>query len=156
MEEKAMFTNELHQQLLDAMPYKHPFLFVDQILHIDEKTIKTTYFFHDQHDFYQGHFKDKPITPGAILLECMGQTGCVLHGIYLFGLHKTKQQFEPILGLMEGNFFYPVYPNTLVYIESELDYIKGQHISAINHLYDDMQNLIAISRIQCKFEIYEK
>ncbi|MCX7862229.1 MAG: hypothetical protein N2449_04480 [Bacteroidales bacterium] len=155
MEEREMSIENLHKELLETLPYKQPFLFIDRIIYIDEQKVKASYFFHENHDFYKGHFSHKPLTPGAILLECMGQVGCVLHGIYLFNLHKSKKKFEPILGLVESNYFYPVFPNTLVYVESELDYIKKTNIASINHLYDDMNNLVAISRIQCAFSIYE-
>jgi len=85
----------------------------------------------------------------------MGQVGCVLHGIYLLGLHKNNLPFEPVLGLMEGNFFQPIYPNSLVTIESELQYLRQNYISSINHIYNEQHNLMSMAKIQCNFLIYE-
>lgn len=151
-----MSSKELHQQLLNRLPYTDPFLFVDKIIEINEKKVIATYFFPESAFYYKGHFKHKPITPGAILLECMGQVGCVLHGIYLLGLHENNFSFEPVLGLVEGNFFEPVLPNSLINIESELQYIRNNYISSIIHLYDSNQRLIAMSKIQCNFIIHDK
>ncbi len=151
-----MSSNKLYQQLLNRLPYAEPFLFVDNIVEINEKKLITTYFFHQNAFFYKGHFKHKPITPGAIILECMGQAGCVLHGIYLLGLHENNHQFDPVLGLMEANFFQPLYPNSLVTVESELQYLKNNYIASLIHLYNSNQQLIAISKIQCNFIIYDK
>ncbi len=150
-----MFTEQFYQQLLDKMPYKPPFLFVDKIIELTDNQIKATFFFDQKLDFYQGHFTHRPITPGVILLECMGQVGCVLMGIYQFKFYENNNKVEHILGLMEGNFYLPVYPNTLVTIESELEYVRGHYISSINHLYNDKMELAAMSRIQCNFQLYE-
>jgi len=150
-----MSSDTLHKQLLERMPYTHPFFFIDKIIEINEKKVIATYFFSENLDFYKGHFKNKPITPGVILLEAMGQVGCVLHGIYLLGLYKNNLPFEPVLGLMEVNFFHAIYPNSLVTIESELQYLRQNYISSISHIYDEQHNLISMSKIQCSFLIYE-
>lgn len=150
-----MSFEKLHQQLLDRMPYNPPFFFIDKIVEINEKKVITTYYFDENLFFYKGHFKHKPITPGAIQLEAMGQTGCVLHGIYLLELYKNNLIFEPVLGLVEGNFFLPLYPNGFVNIESELIYLRQNYISSISHIYDEQRNLISMAKIQCNFLIYE-
>ncbi len=150
-----MFSNDLYKKLIERMPYSEPFLFVDNIIEISEKKVIATYFFSDKLDFYKGHFKHNAITPGAILLEAMGQVGCVLLGIYLLKLHENNFTFEPILGLMEGDFFAPVYPNTLIYIESELNYFRNNYISSANNIYDEKRTIMAMSKIQCSFKIYE-
>ncbi len=137
------------------MPYTAPFFFVDDILEIDDKKVKATYFFSDKLDFYKGHFKDKPITPGAIQLEAMGQVGCVLHGIYLLKLYENNIKFEPVLGLMEGNFFQPIYPNTPVIIESELHYLRNRYISSIISIFNEEKTLMSMAKIQCNFLINE-
>ncbi len=151
-----MYSNELHQKLLKRLPYQNPFLFIDNIIEIDEKKVIASYFFHEDSFFYKGHFTHKPVTPGAIMLECMGQVGCVLHGIYLLKLYEQSVSFEPVLGLMEGNFFNPLPPHSFVTIESELQYLRNNYISSIIHLYDSKQTLISMAKIQCNFIIYDK
>ncbi len=156
MEENNMYSNELYHKLLTRLPYRKPFLFIDKIIDIDEKKVVASYFFHKDSYFYKGHFTHKPITPGAILLECMGQVGCVLHGIYLLKLYENQLLFDPVLGLIEGNFYNPLPPHSFVSIEAELQYLRNNYISSITHLYDSKQTLISMAKIQCNFIMYDK
>src|SRR5215510_6215768 len=71
--------------VLDAVPHRPPFRFIDEILELDEEHILAAYRFPADADFYRGHFPGNPITPGALLLEAMAQAGVVAHGIYLLG-----------------------------------------------------------------------
>src|SRR5882724_9218109 len=71
--------------VLDAMPHRPPFRFIDEILELDEDHIVAAYRFSADADFYRGHFPGNPITPGVLLLEAMAQAGVVAHGIYLLG-----------------------------------------------------------------------
>ncbi len=65
------------EEIISKLPYSKPFLFVDELLHIDENRVEGTYTFDENLDFYKGHFKDNPITPGVILTEVMAQIGLV-------------------------------------------------------------------------------
>lgn len=71
----------LIRQILDIIPQKPPFRFIDDILEIDDKKITATYHFREDEYFYKGHFPGKPITPGVILIETMAQTSVVAMGI---------------------------------------------------------------------------
>lgn len=72
-----------YQEILDRLPYSSPFLFVDELIRLDENGAEGTYRFREDEYFYQGHFKDQPVTPGVILTECMAQIGLVCLGVYL-------------------------------------------------------------------------
>ena len=69
--------------VLDALPHRPPFRFVDEILELDDDHIVAAYRFPEDADYYRGHFPGNPITPGVLLLETMAQAGVVAHGIYL-------------------------------------------------------------------------
>jgi 3-hydroxyacyl-[acyl-carrier-protein] dehydratase len=69
--------------VLDALPQRPPFRFVDEILELDDEHIVAAYRFPEDADYYRGHFPGNPITPGVLLLETMAQAGVVAHGIYL-------------------------------------------------------------------------
>ena len=73
------------EAVLAAMPHRPPFRFIEEILELDEEHIVASYRFHEDADFYRGHFPGNPITPGVLLLETMAQAGVVAHGIYLLG-----------------------------------------------------------------------
>lgn len=111
------------QEIISKLPYSKPFLFVDDLLHIDKNGVEGTYTFDENLDFYKGHFKDNPITPGVILTEVMAQIGLVCLGIYL--LNDTFNKDTAIaLTSNEIDFLKPVFPNEKVTVISEKIYFR--------------------------------
>ena len=66
---------ETMDSILKAVPQQPPFRFVDEIIELDENRVLGAYRFREDEYFYKGHFPDRPITPGVILVEAMAQTG---------------------------------------------------------------------------------
>ena len=104
--------------IIAQLPYTKPFLFVDELLHIDENSISGTYTFNEDLDFYQGHFKGNPVTPGVILTETMAQIGMVSLGIYLLG-NELKKDTVVAFTSVDVQFLKPVYPNEKVTVTSQ-------------------------------------
>ncbi len=107
--------------ILSKLPYQKPFLFVEELLQINENGAKGTFTFDEKLDFYKGHFKDNPITPGVILIETMAQIGLVCLGIYLT-LNEDVSQIA--FSSSEVEFLKPVYPNEKVTVISEKVYFR--------------------------------
>ena len=111
--------------IIQLLPYQAPFLFVDELTYISANRSEGYYTFKNDEYFYQGHFKDKPITPGVILTEVMAQIGVVCLGIYLL-----KKEFSEIkkpqiaLTSNEIDFFLPVLPSERVKVVSEKIYFR--------------------------------
>ena len=119
------------------LPYQRPFLFVDEILSVNDETIRGSYTFREDEFFYAGHFVDHPVTPGVILLECMAQIGLVSHGVYLL-----NQQQKPIPELVaftsaDVNFLMPVAPGDRVEVNSSLEYFRMGKIKSTVELKTD-------------------
>lgn len=111
------------QEIISKLPYSKPFLFVDELLHIDENGVEGSYTFDEKLDFYKGHFKDNPVTPGVILTEVMAQIGVVCLGIYF--LNDTFNKNTTIaLTSTEIEFLKPVFPNERVTVISEKIYFR--------------------------------
>ena len=111
-------------EILEALPYTDPFRFVDGINKVDDKHIEGYHYFSETAWFYKGHFKNRPVTPGVILTECMAQIGLVCLGIFKIN-DKTKLQ-EIQIGLTHNDieFLAPVFPNTKIFITSDLQYFR--------------------------------
>ena len=106
------------KEIISKLPYSKPFLFVDELLHIDENGVEGTYTFDENLDFYKGHFKDNPVTPGVILTEVMAQIGLVCLGIYL--LNDTFNKNTSIaLTSTDIEFLRRVFPIEKVTVISE-------------------------------------
>ena len=109
------------EEIISKLPYSKPFLFVDDIHSIDENGVEGTYTFDENLDFYKGHFKDNPVTPGVILTETMAQIGLVCLGIYL---NEGKEIKNIGFTSSEVEFLKPVYPNEKVTVISEKIYYR--------------------------------
>ena len=115
--------NMKFQEIISRLPYSKPFLFVDEIIHIDENGLEGTYTFDENLDFYKGHFKDNPITPGVILTETMAQIGLVCLGVFLLNDNfSTKSSIA--LTSTDMEFLKAVYPKEKVTVISEKIYFR--------------------------------
>ena len=111
------------QEIISKLPYSKPFLFVNEIIHIDENGVEGTFTFDENLDFYKGHFKEYPITPGVILTETMAQIGLVCLGIFI--LKNTFNENTSIaLTSTDIEFLKPVFPNEKVTVISEKIYFR--------------------------------
>lgn len=111
------------KQIISRLPYKKPFLFVDNLTECDEHHVIGTYRFDPQLDFYKGHFLNHPVTPGVILTETMAQIGVVCMGIYLLG-PNFKDGISIALTSAETEFLKAVYPGETVTVISERIYFR--------------------------------
>lgn len=113
----------MYKDIINKLPYSKPFLFVDELLHIDENGVEGTFTFNPDLDFYKGHFKDNPITPGVILTETMAQIGVVCLGIYLLG-NDFNTETKVALTSSDIEYLKPVYPSEKVTVVSEKMYFR--------------------------------
>jgi 3-hydroxyacyl-[acyl-carrier-protein] dehydratase len=62
-------------ELLKLLPHRYPFLLVDRIIEVDADLscigIKNVSF---NEPFFQGHFPNRPVMPGVLMIEGMAQT----------------------------------------------------------------------------------
>lgn len=112
------------EEILKLLPYSAPFHFVDTLDHIDENGAKGTYTFNPELDFYKGHFKNHPVTPGVILTETMAQIGLVCLGLYLLGSAEVAASGHVMLTATAIDFMKPVFPGERVTVESEKVYFR--------------------------------
>ncbi|WP_392348672.1 3-hydroxyacyl-ACP dehydratase FabZ family protein [uncultured Polaribacter sp.] len=113
------------KQIIKNLPYQKPFLFVDELTEISESGISGNYTFKESAFFYEGHFKENPITPGVILTETMAQIGVVCLGIFLLK-DKISTTIKPQIALTSNvvDFYVPVLPNEKVTVISEKEYFR--------------------------------
>jgi 3-hydroxyacyl-[acyl-carrier-protein] dehydratase len=109
--------------IIAKLPYSKPFLFVDEITKIDENGLEGNYIFDENHDFYKGHFKGNPVTPGVILTEVMAQIGVVCLGIFLLN-NTFNNSTLIVLTSNEIQFLKPVFPKEKVTVISEKIYFR--------------------------------
>ncbi len=114
------------ENIITLLPYSTPFLFVDDLEHIDEDGVTGTYVYPSDSYFYQGHFIDNPITPGVILTETMAQIGLVCLGIFLMKDKIEAGTQLPTMAMVSNqmDFFLPVFPGEKVTVRSKKQYFR--------------------------------
>ncbi len=110
--------------IIESLPYKKPFLFVDRITEVDENGITAEYTFRNDEYFYEGHFVNNPVTPGVILTECMAQIGLAAFGSYLLGKIEKSANLSMALSHTDMDFLYPVLPGEKVHVIARKEYFR--------------------------------
>ena len=131
------------ETIIQLLPYKAPFLFVEELTYISENRSEGYYTFKNDEYFYQGHFKDKPITPGVILTEVMAQIGVVCLGIYLLK-NDFSEIKKPQIALTSNqvDFFLPVKPKERVKVVSEKIYFRFNKLKCKVQLFNSKNELV--------------
>lgn len=132
--------------ILSKLPYSKPFLFVDKIIEINEDRVVGEYTFDENLDFYKGHFKDNPVTPGVILTEVMAQIGLVCLGIYLLNENINS---NASIGLTSTNieFLKAVFPNEKVTVISEKIYFRFGKLKCKVQMKNEKDEIVCTGEI---------
>jgi 3-hydroxyacyl-[acyl-carrier-protein] dehydratase len=69
---------DIHE-ILKFLPHRYPFLLIDRVLDIDMgKSLVAIKNVTINEMFFNGHFPNRPVMPGVLMLEAMAQAGGVL------------------------------------------------------------------------------
>ena len=137
----------MYQEVLNHLPYKSSFRFIDTLLHIDENGATGEYTLRKDAFFYEDHFPGHPVTPGVIITEIMAQIGLVTLGIYLLMKEQSsKVQAEPVFPLFtssEVEFYKAVLPGEKVRVVSQKIYFRFGKLKCAVQMLDSHNNRIA-------------
>ena len=133
-----------YKEIISQLPYSKPFLFVDELEEVTEKGVKGSFTFRKDLDFYQGHFREEPVTPGVILIECCAQIGLVCLGIHL--TEKTSEKSTSArsvaMSRSEMEFYLPVLPGEKVRVQSEMIYYRFKKLKCAVKMYNQKNEMV--------------
>lgn len=105
------------EDVLNAIPHRPPFLFVDRIVELSETSIKTVKEVRPDEPALAGHYPGQPIMPGALICESIFQTGAILLSKMMGGIAEGV----PVLTrISNAKFKSIVKPGSLLEVEAEL------------------------------------
>ncbi|MFN3360254.1 MAG: 3-hydroxyacyl-ACP dehydratase FabZ [Pseudanabaenaceae cyanobacterium] len=103
------------------LPHRYPFLLVDRIIAYEPgrsavglKNVTMN------EPFFQGHFPNRPIMPGVLIVEAMAQVG----GIVLTQMPGAEGQLSLFAGIDGVRFRRPVLPGDQLIMTAELLVVK--------------------------------
>jgi len=112
-----------YDKIVRLLPYKRPFLFVDEITSIDDEGAVGHYTIRNDEPFLEGHFPGNPVVPGVILTEIMCQIGLVTLAMHLMDLDEGSTVL-PAFTSANVDFLSKVIPKDKLIVESKKVYFR--------------------------------
>jgi 3-hydroxyacyl-[acyl-carrier-protein] dehydratase len=109
------------EQLFDLLPHRSPFLMVDRLTEVclgeSAVGIKNVTF---NEWFFQGHFPQKPVMPGVMIIEALAQTAgaLVIHTLKTRG-EGPKSAIVYFMSLENARFRKPVVPGDTLHLRTQ-------------------------------------
>lgn len=99
------------------LPHAPPALLVDKILSFDGQSTHAQVHVAPDWDVFRGHFPNRPILPGVLLIEMVAQTGAL---IGILGNMVEPGAFLAFTGIDKARFRRPVVPGDTLDLQAEL------------------------------------
>lgn len=65
-------------EIFQRLPHRPPFLWLDEVLSMDERQVRARKFLDPQMDVFRGHYPHFPVLPGVLQCEAAFQAGAIL------------------------------------------------------------------------------
>ena len=116
---------DIHR-ILTKLPHRYPLLLVDRVLEIDleAKTLRAIKNVTINEPFFTGHFPNRPVMPGVLMLEAMAQT-CALLSFETEGISLGDDQVFYFVGIDGARFKRPVEPGDQLVLHAAMDRSRG-------------------------------
>ena len=105
-------------ELLKILPHRYPFLMIDKVIKWDKKkSLQAIKNVSINEPYFQGHFPEKPIFPGVLILESMAQAGSLIISDFVDNPSKKLVYLSKVLNF---KIHKNVIPGDQLCIESKL------------------------------------
>ena len=106
------------RRVMAALPHRYPMLLVDRVERIvPDQSITATKAVTINEGFFQGHFPDRPIMPGVLIVEALAQAAGVL-AVESLGLAGSGKLVY-FMAIEGAKFRAPVEPGVLLTLQVE-------------------------------------
>jgi 3-hydroxyacyl-[acyl-carrier-protein] dehydratase len=119
---KALLSIEKVRELL---PHRYPILLVDRVLELSADTIVAEKLVSANEPFFQGHFPQRPIMPGVLMIEALAQAGGLM---VRYNESEALRRGVALAGVDKARFRRPVGPGDVLVLEVRLTRRRGNLI----------------------------
>ncbi|NUZ06218.1 3-hydroxyacyl-ACP dehydratase FabZ [Schlegelella koreensis] len=117
-------TMDIHG-ILKRLPHRYPILMVDRVLELEHgKRIKAIKNVTANEPYFQGHFPQRPVMPGVMMLEALAQAAALLSFDAMDAEPDDKAVYY-FAGIDGARFKRPVEPGDQLTLEVVLDRMKS-------------------------------
>jgi 3-hydroxyacyl-[acyl-carrier-protein] dehydratase len=109
-----------HEQIKQLIPHRYPFLLVDRVIEIEGESLIRGYKLVSANEpFFQGHFPDRAIMPGVLIVEALAQLGAIL-GFLTSGNRSDEGYLYLLAGVDQARFKRSVVPGDRLDLEVQI------------------------------------
>lgn len=106
------------EDIQKILPQRFPFLMIDRVVHLEPgKKVTAVKNVSVNEQFFNGHFPEKPIMPGVLIIEAMAQAAIILFASAKSGIKTEGMSYY--LGSVKMRFLRPVRPGDQLKITVE-------------------------------------
>ncbi|MDD4570082.1 MAG: 3-hydroxyacyl-ACP dehydratase FabZ [Tepidanaerobacteraceae bacterium] len=110
------------EEIKKIIPHRYPFLLIDRILELKQgkravgiKNVSVN------EEFFQGHFPEKPVMPGVLIVEALAQVGACA----ILSSEDNRGKIALFAGIDGMRFKRQVVPGDQLQLEVELTKVRG-------------------------------
>lgn len=115
---------DIHE-ILKKLPHRYPFLMVDRVLELEHgKRIKALKNVSANEPYFLGHFPQRPVMPGVMMLEALAQAAALL-AFDTMGASPDDKSIYYFAGIDGARFKRPVEPGDQLLLVATLERMKS-------------------------------
>ena len=110
------------EQIKEILPHRSPFLLIDRVTNLEPgKSAEAIKCISGNEPFFQGHFPEKAVMPGVLILEALAQTGAVA----ILSMDENRGKLAFFGGVKNCRFRRQVVPGEQLQLRCTLTRMRG-------------------------------
>lgn len=142
--EKQPVESVAEANVLQAIPHRPPFLFVDRVVQITPTSIKTERRLRPDEEFFKGHYPNQPIMPGVLLCEAVFQSAGILMSQQIMKPDELDDRVPVLVRVESAKFKRMALPGDCLQLSATFDHRIQDFFFFDGCVHKDGQLLVSI------------